>query len=302
VLERFRTTHGVSAWSVVAGSGAGAFIAALLAQDRWTELVALYAGLDPRGLLRPRYAHLKGRPHLSACLAGVMRAPSLFLPAEGLPRLVEETVDARALLRSATEVHFVATDLRTGRPRSFCNRTDTEEDLLRGLLAAVSRPILLPPVHVGADRHPCVDGSLFPGAALVTCFKAIRRYGGPVADRILAVSTTPEPPEDPQAGRGDLLAVGQRVMALLTGDGGRGAVRHAALTSALARIRERLGPAAFDAAIEGLDPEARAHVERAVARRAVPVLHVRPSAGGSPPFDARAAMREGSAAAERAFA
>jgi len=285
---------------VVAGSGSGALAAALVALGKWDELRTVFLELTTRRLARPRHGWLpSGAPRF--LLSAVTGSPSLCV-AEGLRALVQEHVDPDALRASPVEAIFPAVDLHTGAVRPFSSRTDHAEELLLGIVAAASPLIALPPVRVGFLQY--AEGTLVGHAPLRAVFGALARPGAPEADAILALSTGT--PRGATALR-DITQAAGRALDLATAARRDADVRAASLVNALLGLRDGIGEERFAAATMGLDPAARAEVERRLGRRHVAVVPIHPQASlasrglDCDPAANRAAFAAGAAAASGAL-
>ena len=283
--------------TAVAGTGAGALIAALVAQDKWTDLHIVFSNLHARQLFAPRYPSLPGRPLTAILAAALTRTQSLYLADGGLRRILHERVDPAALMSSAIEARFVAVDMRSGETRTFSNRNGHVEELMHGLLAAASQPVLLPAVRVGYERRPYVNGLLRGWTPLPALFEAEAKV-----DRVLAISAHAPGADD--AACSDIAGVAARTFDLLTADAGRSEVRTARLLNALLVLRDKAGPVRFATALKALDRDTRTEVERHLSKRTVPVIHLQPVArrpgtteADFSSADSRAALAAGAAAA-----
>ncbi|MHC4550100.1 MAG: patatin-like phospholipase family protein [Planctomycetota bacterium] len=290
---------------VASGAGSGALVAAMVALGRWSELHELFSGLGRHRLVRPRYPWLPGGPAASFLLSTVTHTPSLFLTHGGLRELVREHVDPAALQQAACEVRFVAVDMQTGATRSFSNRDDSPDELLAGLLAAASRPVLMPLVRAGYERHQHAEGTLGGYGPLNALFATLREDDAPTVDGILALSTLAPPAAHGSRDYRDIDDVLSRAAGLVAAASGRGDICAAHLVNALLGLRDHLGPRRFATALDALDAATRAEVERHLGKRYVPVVHLHPEAppGAGPleldPAASRAALAAGRAAAQR---
>lgn len=299
-LDRLHRDGRLNDIAVVAGSGSGAFAAALVALGKWDELRTIFLELSTRKLARPRHAWLP-RGVARFLLSNVMDTPSLFVP-EGLWTLVRSHLDPELLRASPVEAIFPAVDLHSGAMRPFSSRTDHDEELVSGIVAAASPLLLLPPVRVGFLQY--ADGTLAGNAPLRAVFLAMRRPGGPSADAVLAISTGA--PRAATAVR-DVAQAAERAIDVAAGARRDADVRAASLVNAILGVREAVGEKAFAAALEGLDPAARAEAERRIKGRRLPVIPIHP---GSPlasrgiscdPAANRVAFAAGAAAATDAL-
>lgn len=295
-LDRLHRDGKLSDVAVVAGSGSGALAAALVALGRWDELRTVFLELSTRKLARPRHAWLP-RGAARFLLSNVMDTPSLFVP-EGLRTLVRAHADPELLRASPVEAIFPAVDLHSGATRPFSSRTDHGEDLLSGIVAAASPPLLLPPVRVGFLQY--ADGTLAGNAPLRAIFQAMRRPGGPGADAVVAITTGT--PRSAAAVR-DVAQAAERAVEVATGARRDADLRAASLVNALLGLKEAVGEKAFAKALGTLDPAAHAEAERRLKGRRMPVIAIGP---GSPlashgitcdPATNRVAFAAGAAAA-----
>jgi len=268
-LERFRTLEGKFDCPVLVGSGTGALVAALAATNLWQEMRSTAHSLASGKLLRLRYAWA---PHAGAnlFLASLMNTQSLYM-IDGWKRILAARVDPEALKASDIEVHFVARDMQTGKVRTFNNRDDSERDLMDGLAAAVSRPVTMPLVRSGEERHQYSGAGVSADATLRSLFCALRRDGAPTVDRVLAISSGTD--AGAEFGYRDLVSILHRTLDLAAGDG---SIRNAQLVNGILGLRQHLPARAFEAAVAALDPDTRAAVESHLHKRLVPVRHIRP--------------------------
>jgi len=307
-LDALHRTEKLPEFSIIAGTGSGALVAALAATGRWTEMRELFLGLDRRQLLRPRFAWLPGGRAATFLLSMLDRTQSLFLTHKDLEPLVHRVVDANALRAAPCEVHFVATDLQTGALRTFHNRHDSAEDLLAAVVAASTRPVFMPLVRAGSARHQHADGALRGFAPLRVIFRELARETAPGVARVLAVSTLGPAESHRLDSYRDIAEVLDRTAGLASSQLGAADVSGAGLVNALLAVRVQLGEKRFATLLQGLDAATRAEVERHLAKRYVPVVHLHPeapAAAGALECEAaasRAAFEAGAVAAERAFA
>jgi len=299
-LDRLHRDGKLNDLAVVAGSGSGALAAALVALGKWDELRTIFLELSTMRIARPRHGWLPGGA-ARFLLSNFMSTPSLFVP-EGLATLVREHVDPELLRTAPVEALFPAVDLHSGAVRSFSSRTDHADELLLGVLAAASPPVVLPPVRIGFLQY--ADGTLVGHAPLRAAFGALRRPGGPGADAILAISTGA--PRGATAVR-DLAQASERALDIAAGTRRDADLRAASLVNALLGLRDALGEKRFAEALEALDPAARAEAERRVKGHRMPVIPIVP---GSPlpahgiacdPATNRASFAAGAAAAAGAL-
>jgi predicted acylesterase/phospholipase RssA len=299
-LDRLYRDGKLNEIAVVAGSGSGALAAALVALGKWDELRTVFLDLSTRRIARPRHGWLP-RGAARFLLSTVSATPSLHVP-EGLWTLVREHVDPEMLRAAPVEALFPAVDLHSGSVRTFSGHLDHGEELLSGIVAAASPPVALPPVRVGFLQY--VDGTLAGHAPLRAVFGALRRPGAGEVDAVLALSTGM--PRGAGAFR-DIAQAAERGLELAAGARLDADVRGASLVNALLGLRDALGEKGFAAALEGLDPAARAEAERRIAARRLPIVPIHP---GTPlasrgiscdPAANRAAFAAGAAAAADAL-
>jgi predicted acylesterase/phospholipase RssA len=269
-LDRLHRDGKLADLAVVAGSGSGALAAALVALGKWDEMRALFLELSTRKLARPRHGWLP-RGAARFLLSNVTNTPSLHVP-DGLWTLVRAHVDPDALRNAPVEAIFPAVDLHSGATRPFSSRADHAEELLSGIVAAASPPVLLPPVRVGFLQY--ADGGLAGHAPLRAVLGAMRRPGGPGADAILAISTGV-----PRGASGvrDIAQAAERALDIAAGSRRDADVRAASLVNAILGLRDAFGEKAFAEALEGLDPAARAEAERRLKARRIPVVPIHPA-------------------------
>ncbi|MGQ0613710.1 MAG: patatin-like phospholipase family protein [Planctomycetaceae bacterium] len=306
-LAWLRDHRAMRDYPVVAGTSTGALIAAMIALGKWDALEKIYASVTTRQIVRRRYGWLPGGAPATFLLASLTGAQSVYETREGLEKLIRQQVDPAALAASPVEAHFVAVDMQTGEIRSFNNREDSGETLLAGLLASACQPVLMPLVKTNPAGHQYADGGLREYAPLAAVFGAAARPGGPRVDRILAISHGPEEIGPGAAHYGTVVSILARTIAILTGDVASNDVRTARLINALLKLRERLDPALFQAALAEMDPSTRAETERHLAKRNIPLFHILPAA--ELPMDPlefdpkamRAAIEQGAVAAQRLF-
>lgn len=295
---------GVGPFPLVAGSGSGALVAAFVALDRWDAMRRVFQTLEKRRLLRPRYAWLPGGAAMGYFASTVRRNGSVFDVREGLVRLVRDHIDVDDLARSPVEVHFATVDLQSGVTHSFDNRRDPPEQLFAGLIAAASRPVLMPLVRAGYARHQHADGALREHGPLKAIFRTLAHAEATDVARILAVSTD-APPGNHEAPYRHIEDVTERTVRLLTSDHGAREVQRARLINALLGLRDVVPGRTFERALAGLAPTTRAEVERHLGKRRLPIVHLHPPtpAGASvldlDPAASRAAWEAGAAAADR---
>jgi hypothetical protein len=264
----------------------------------------VFQTLEKRALLRPRYPWLPGGPAAGYLASTVARTESLFDVREGLVRLVRDHVDIEELARSPVEVHFATVDLQSGVTHSFDNRRDPPEQLFAGLIAAASRPVLMPPVRAGYARHQHADGTLREHGPLKAIFRTLARAEATDVARVLALSTD-APPGNHEARYRGIEDVTERTVRFLAGERGLRDVQRAQLVNALLGLRDAVPARTFEKALAGLAPSTRAEVERHLGKRRVPIVHLHPPtpAGASvldlDPAASRAAWDAGVAAAER---
>jgi len=304
-LHHLGLAKGKREFPLVAGAGSGAILAALAALGSFETMADAFCGLDGRQVARRRYGWLPGGPAARAMLAGVNRAPSLYLPADELREMLARLVDPVALAQSRTEVHFSSLDLQSGVLRSFCNHVDPPDELLAGLLAAASPPVLFPPVRAGYAHHQHVEGGFAGEGPLRAVFRALGRENPPAVDRILLLSTKAARSASATPSARGLGEVARRVWALAGQEQGWSEICAAQLVNGLLGLRDGLGAERFQEALAALDPATRSQMERHLKKRRTPLVHLHPAqaASGAPlEFDAvasRAAFEAGQQAARR---
>jgi predicted acylesterase/phospholipase RssA len=296
--------RGVGPFPLVAGSGSGALVAAFVALDRWDAMRRVFRTLEKRQLLRPRYAWLPGGPAAGYLASTVTRTESLFDVREGLVRLVRDHIDVGELAHSPVEVHFATVDLQSGVTHSFDNRRDPPEQLFAGLIAAASRPVLMPPVRAGYARHQHAEGTLRDHGPLKAIFRTLARTDTTDVSRLLALSTD-APPGNHDAPYREIEQVTERTVRLLGGERAMRDVQRAQLVNALLGLRDAVPARTFERALAGLAPSTRAEVERHLGKRRLPIVHLHPPTPAAAsvldldPAASRAAWDAGVAAAER---
>jgi len=301
-VDCLRQRNALPEIAVACGAGSGALVVALAALGKFNELRALFNELDARRLVRPRYPWLPGGPAASFLLSTLTGTPSLHCTNDGLRVLVHEHVDPIALESCATEVHFVATDLQTGRVHSFSNRKDAPDALMAGLLAACSRPVLMPPVRAGFERHQYAEGALDGFGPLRVLLDRLGAKDAPAVARVVAISTDPPPATRADAYR-DIAAVFERTAGIAAAGAAASDVAIARLAHALLAVKKSVGARRFAEALKDVDPEVRAAVERLASGRPVPIAHVAPTLSVGPdtagldPASSRAWFVAGAAAA-----
>ena len=276
---------------IIAGTGTGALVAAILAQGRGHELDEFAALLGSRKALRLRYPFV---PHVGAnlFLASVTNTQSVYTIEGGLGQFIDRFVDIQAVFESSVEVHFVTRDMQTGAVRSFTNRGDGEQDLLRGLFAATSRPVLMPLVRAGEEGHQYTGDPLRADATLTTLYRALDRADAPAVDRMLILSQGcgGEPARDYR----DVVSIFERTLDITEGVG-IGNVRTARLINALLTLRDKIPERTFAGALKSLDAETRSEVERYLEKRNMPLWHLCPDGEladvSARTYDARAIQR-----------
>ncbi len=283
--------RGNHSFPVIAGTGTGALVAAILAQGRGHELEEFASVLGSRKALRLRYPFV---PHVGAnlFLASVTNTQSVYTIEGGLSQLIDRFVDIQAVFESSIEVHFVTRDMQTGAVRSFGNRGDGEQDLLRGLFAATSRPVLMPLVRAGEEGHQYTGDPLRADATLTTLYRALDRADAPAVDRMLILSQGcgREPARDYR----DVVSIFERTLDIAEGVG-IGNVSTARLINALLTLRDKIPERTFAGALKSLDAETRSEVQRHLGKRNLPLCHLCPDGEladvSALTYDARAIQR-----------
>lgn len=178
---------------VVAGTSAGALVAAMVAAGDEEALEALWRATSTRDVYRgpgsnPLATLLYYLEPTFLTLWRLDRQGAIFDTAP-LRRLIEERIDFARIRASPTRLLVVANDLRSLGRRVFDNATVSPD----ALMASLSIPIAFPPVY--RDGEALVDGGLTEPAPIL---ETLERFGHRL-DRVFSVFIhDPRPPDGPE--------------------------------------------------------------------------------------------------------